>query len=158
LDHTVEGAVITFFEITAIKRAQRAEQEANVIRGLAAVVQDSQDAVTVLDLQGRTLAWNAGAQRIYGWTEPEALSTNLRERLPDPIRTEELSTVRRLSVGADLCLHETERLARVGSVVRIWLPASALLDGVGRIYAIATTERERAPSEPGPCKGRDNHV
>jgi two-component system CheB/CheR fusion protein len=158
LDGTVEGAVITFFEITTLKRAQRAEQEANVIRGLAAVVRDSQDAVTVLDLQGRTLAWNAGAQRIYGWTETEALATNLRDRLPESIRTEEMSTVRRLSVGADLRLHGTERLARDGSIVPISLTASALLDTEGRIYAIATTERERPASALGACEEGNNHV
>jgi len=158
LDDTVEGAVITFFEITALKRAQRAEQEANVIRGLAAVVRDSQDAVTVLDLQGRTLAWNAGAQRLYGWTETEALATNLRDRLPEPIRTEELSTVRRLSAGPDLRLHGTERFARDGSIVAITLTASALLDAEGRIYAIATTERERTPSAPATGEEGSSHV
>jgi two-component system CheB/CheR fusion protein len=158
LDNAVEGAVITFFEITAIKRAQRAEQEANVIRGLAAVVRDSQDAVTVLDLQGQTLAWNAGAQRLYGWTETEALATNLRDRLPEHIRTEELSTVRLLSAGAELRLHGTERFARDGSIVPISLTASALLDAEGRMYAIATTERERTTSVPATGKEGSSHA
>ena len=41
---------------------------------LAAVVRDSNDAVTMMDFEGRVLAWNPEAERIYGWSEAEALS------------------------------------------------------------------------------------
>jgi two-component system CheB/CheR fusion protein len=46
------------------------------------VVRDASDAITVQDLEGRTLAWNPGAQRLYGWTEAQALQMNVRERIP----------------------------------------------------------------------------
>jgi PAS domain S-box-containing protein len=37
------------------------------------MVRDAHDAVTVQDLDGRILAWNPGAVRMYGWSEAEAL-------------------------------------------------------------------------------------
>jgi two-component system CheB/CheR fusion protein len=49
---------------------------------LAVVVRDASDAITVQDLEGRITAWNPGAQRLYGWSEDEALQMNVRDRIP----------------------------------------------------------------------------
>ena len=43
------------------------------LRRLAVILKDSNDAITVLDLHGNYLAWNKGAEKIYGYTEEEAL-------------------------------------------------------------------------------------
>jgi two-component system CheB/CheR fusion protein len=158
LEDTNDGAVITFFEITAMKKAQQSARDAEEIRGLASVLRDSHDAVTVFDLEGRTLGWNAGAQRMYGWTESDVLTMNLSDRLPASSSQDELAVMRRLSLEADLKLHRTERIARDGTVVPICLTASPLLDADGQIYAIATTERARAlpttgESQKGLCDG-----
>lgn len=59
---------------------------ANDLLRLAVVVRDAHDAITVQDLDGRTLAWNPGAVRLYGWSEAQALQTNARERIPESLR------------------------------------------------------------------------
>ena len=82
LDNVIEGAVITFVDITEMKRAQEALRKANDLLRLAVVVRDAHDAITVQDLDGRILAWNPGAVRMYGWSEAEALADE-RPR-PDP--------------------------------------------------------------------------
>jgi PAS domain-containing protein len=56
LDNVIEGAVITFVDITEVKRSQDALQNAKDLNRLAVVVCDSSDAVTVQDLDGRILA------------------------------------------------------------------------------------------------------
>jgi two-component system CheB/CheR fusion protein len=53
----IEGAVITFTEITETKKAQAALRESEALRRLAAVVRDAYDAVLVQDLEGRIIAW-----------------------------------------------------------------------------------------------------
>ena len=71
--------------------------QANRLARLAVVVRDATDAITVQDLDGNTLAWNPGAQRMFGWTEAQALTMNVRERIPPGLRDEALSRVRQLS-------------------------------------------------------------
>jgi PAS domain S-box-containing protein len=43
----------------------------------AALLDKTQDAFTVLDLEGKILFWNKGAERLYGWTRPDALGQNI---------------------------------------------------------------------------------
>jgi two-component system CheB/CheR fusion protein len=141
LENVIEGAVLAFTEITEMKRAQEALREVNVLRRLAAVVRDAQDAITVHDLEGRILAWNPGAQRMYGWSEAEALAMNIRDMTPKDLRQKALAEMARLSRGEVLETYRTQRLAKDGRVVEVWMTATALVDSTGAAYAVATTER-----------------
>ena len=44
--------------------------------------------IIVQDLDGRILAWNPAAERMYGWSEPEALTMNIRDLIPEELREE----------------------------------------------------------------------
>jgi two-component system, chemotaxis family, CheB/CheR fusion protein len=140
-ENVIEGAVITFTEITASKRAQAALQEAQALRRLAIVVRDAYDAITMQDLIGNILAWNPGAIRLYGWSEAEALAMNIRALIPPGIPEPEQDIVRRLIRAEMLEPIRTQRLTKDGRIVEILLIATALVDEAGQIYAIATTER-----------------
>ena len=82
LENVIEGAVITFFDITEMKKAREALQDSETLRRLAVVMRDSRDAILVQDLDGRILCWNPGATRLYGWSEAEALDDE--HSRPDP--------------------------------------------------------------------------
>jgi len=45
----------------------------------AALLDQTQDAILVQDLEGRILFWNKGAERMYGWTSHEAVGRNVGE-------------------------------------------------------------------------------
>ena len=60
LENIIEGAVITFVDITEMKRVQQALREVNALRRLAVVLRDANDAITVQDMEGCILAWNPG--------------------------------------------------------------------------------------------------
>ena len=137
LDNVIEGAVITFVEITEMVRAR----QANDLLRLAIVVRDAQDAILVQDVTGRITAWNAGAVRMYGWSEAEALAMNNIDRIPEPLRAKALNRVDQLSQGQVLDHCITHRIAKDGSILEISLTSTALADDMGRMYAIATTER-----------------
>jgi two-component system CheB/CheR fusion protein len=139
LDNVIEGVVITFVDITDLRTAAAA------LARLAVVVRDSHDAITVQDLEGRTIAWNPGAVRMYGWSEQEALLLNVCDRIPPALRDEALSSNLRLARSEILKPFHTQRIARDGEVVEITMTATALLNEAGEIYAIATTERLTRP-------------
>ncbi len=140
-ENVIEGAVITFNEVTALKLAQAAVLESNALRNLAGAVRDALDAITVQDLTGRILAWNPGASRMYGWTEAEALGMNVRALIPEAEREQALAVVHRLSKAEVLQPYRTQRLAKTGQLVEITLTATALVNGSGAVYAVSTTER-----------------
>ena len=142
LENVIEGAVITFFDISEIKRTREALQKANEQLRLAAVViHDAHDAVVLQDMEGRILAWNPAAERMYGWSESEAQQMNIRELIPEGLREEDLQRVQQLSKKAVLEPYHTQRVAKDGTVVEVWLTATALVDEAGQVYAITTTER-----------------
>jgi two-component system CheB/CheR fusion protein len=142
LENVIEGAVITFTEITEMKKAQAALREAEAARRLAVVVRDSRDAITVQDLEGRILAWNPGAERIYGWSEAEALTMNILDLIQEGQRQDALAVVRQQGRAEVLEPYRMQRIAKDGRIVEIWLTATTLVNGAGDVYAIATTERE----------------
>jgi two-component system CheB/CheR fusion protein len=142
LENVIEGAVITFTEITEMKKVQAALREAEALRRQAVVMRDAHDAVTVQDLEGRILAWNPGAERMYGWNEAEALAMNIRDLVPEGQRQEALAVVRQQGQAGVLEPYRTQRIAKDGRIVEIWLTATALVNDSGDVYAIATTERK----------------
>ena len=135
LDNVVEGAVITFTDITELKRTTDA------MRRLAVVVRDSRDAVIVYDLAGQVLAWNAAAERLYGWTETEALQKNIKDLLPATNQPAALATIERLRNAEVLAPMRAQRVTKDGKTLTIALTASALVNEAGAVYAISTTER-----------------
>ena len=142
LDNVIEGAVITFVEISVLRRTQDELREANQqLLRMAVVVRDANDAITVIDLSGRILAWNPAATRIYGWTEAEALQLSNVDRVPAAERQNIAARLRELIQARTLVPYRDQRLTKDGEVIDVWITATALLNEHGEVYAVATTER-----------------
>ena len=142
LENVIEGAVITFTEITELKKARAALRESEALLRLAVVVRDAHDAITVQDMEGRILAWNPGAERMYGWSEAEALAMNICDMVPEGARQEALAVLRDQSRAGVIEPYHMQRITKDNRIVDIWLTATALMNASGGVYAIATTERE----------------
>ena len=141
LENIIEGAVITFVDITAIVRARTALRDSNELLRLAIVIRDARDAVIVRNLEGRIIAWNPGATRMYGWNESEALAMNVRDCIPPAESELEFARMKQLCLDRVLQPYQTKRLTKSGEVVPISMIATALVDESDQIYAISTTER-----------------
>ena len=150
LENVIEGAVITFVDITERKQMEIAlrDSEARLaadhesLRRMAIIVQDSNDAITVQGFDGRILAWNRGAARMYGWSEAEALGMNIVETLPQDRRDEYRSFMHRLESGEAIESFETQRVTKDGRILNVWLTVTRLINDAGTITSLATTERD----------------
>ncbi len=120
---------------------QRKQDDANRGR-LASVVADSNDAITIQNLDGRITAWNKGAHAMYGYTEAEALQMNIRDTVPEDRREQALDLLRQAETGELVASLETQRRTKDGRILDVWLTTTKLLDEQGKITAIATTERD----------------
>ena len=140
LDNVIEGAVITFTEISVMKKAQAALRDSEALRRLAIVVRDARQAILVQDMTGRILAWNPWAEKLYGWDEADALAMNIRDMMPENGREEALDAVRKLCQNGFLHPIRQQRLTKDGRTINVSLLASALVNDEEKTYAIATTE------------------
>jgi PAS domain-containing protein len=66
-DGNIVGAVNCFQDVTQRRRADDAALR------LAAIVESSDDAIVGTDLEGIITSWNAGAERIFGYTAEEVV-------------------------------------------------------------------------------------
>ena len=141
LHNVIEGAVISFVNISEMIQARIALDKAKDLLRLAVVVRDAHDAVTVQSMTGQILAWNPGAVRMYGWSEVEALRLNVRDTIPQELREQALATLKQLSQAEILAPYLTQRMNKQGAILKVSVISTALINESGDVYAIATTER-----------------
>jgi two-component system cell cycle sensor histidine kinase/response regulator CckA len=105
-------------------------------------VRDSNDAITIQDFEGRITAWNRGAERMYGYGEAEALAMNIERLTVSDKVAEQKDFVRRLLAGEAVTSLETQRVAKDGRVLDVWMTVTKLVDEAGKPIGIASTERD----------------
>jgi two-component system, chemotaxis family, CheB/CheR fusion protein len=147
LENRIEGVVITFQDITGLKQLEQLLKEKEQLRLLAMVVRESGDAYVIQDLDGKILAWNRGAERLYGWTEKEALGQNIRLIIPESNRGEYEHQLKNILEGEKVEAFEAPRLTQEGRYLEVWVLPTRLTDEEGRIIAVAAHERELGPTE-----------
>ncbi|MBC7660667.1 MAG: PAS domain S-box protein [Chitinophagaceae bacterium] len=111
-------------------------------RRMATVIQDSNDAITFQDLEGNILAWNRGAELMYGYSEAEALSKNIVDTVPTEYQEEARQFLASLKRGELVPNLETKRRTKDGRIIDVWLTNTKLTDDKGLLTGIATTERD----------------
>ncbi len=115
---------------------------------LAAIVQSSEDAIVSKTLQGIVLTWNAGAERIYGYTAEEAIGQPMLIVLPEDRIAEESQILDRITRGEQVEHFDTTRRRKNGELIDVSLTISPIFDKGGRIIGVShiarnTTERRR---------------
>ena len=132
----VIGIASTERDIT--KRKREAEEASRMVT----VVRDSNDAITIQDLEGHITAWNHGAELMYGYGEAEALEMSIG-RLTAPGKIEEQREfTRRLLAGEAVTSLETQRVTKDGHILDVWMTVTKLVDNAGNVIGIASTERD----------------
>lgn len=118
------------------------KQMENELRLLAAVVRNSNDAITVQDLDGNIISWNLGAERMYGYSSAEALKLNVSRIIPEHKQKEMPSLIEKLKKGGKIDCFETLRLTQDCRLLHISLTATLLRDETGKPSAVTITERD----------------
>jgi two-component system, chemotaxis family, CheB/CheR fusion protein len=135
-DSRIAGVILVCVDITEIRKSLESTTR------LATVVRDSNDAVLVQDLTGSICAWNARAERLYGYAEDEALRMNIQQVIPKEAKDAHNQLVQRVLRGDFIAPAKAIRVTKDGRAIPVLLTASLLVDAAGKPKAIATTERE----------------
>ncbi len=100
---------------------------------LAAIVECSEDAIFSKDLNGIITTWNKSAERLYGYSEEEAVGKHINLIVPRELHEEARLLLREVAQGKVAKRHETVRVKKDGSRIYISLVLSPVRDGAGNI-------------------------
>jgi PAS domain S-box-containing protein len=132
----------------AVTRELRAAQERRVKQQteaarahLAAIVQSCDDAIVGQTLDGTVLSWNAGAERLYGYTALEMIGHSFSKLVPQD-RPRELSQIFAvLARGERLDDFETVRVGKGGEMIEVLVTVSPIRDEEGRVTGASSIAR-----------------
>lgn len=120
---------------------ERSEEE-ELRSHLAAVVESSDDAIITKTLQGIITTWNAGAQKIFGYTANEVIGKPVTILMPPDRVDEEPGILARLRNGQKIDHYETVRMRKDGTLLDISLSVSPMRDSTGRVIGAAKIARD----------------
>jgi PAS domain S-box-containing protein len=109
---------------------------------LAAIVASSDDAIVSKTLEGRILSWNAGAERIFGYTAAEAIGQPITLIIPPEHLAEEKRILDRVSHGNRVDHFDTIRITKDGRRIPISLTISPVRDSRGVIIGASKVARD----------------
>jgi len=109
---------------------------------LAAVVENSDDAIITKNLNGIITGWNKGAERIFGYTAEETIGKPVSMLIPVERQNEEPDILARLRRGQRIDHYETVRQRKDGSLLNISLTVSPVRDSSGQIIGASKIARD----------------
>lgn len=112
---------------------------------LAALVESSEDAIVSKTLDGIVLTWNQAARRIFGYDAEEMIGQSIRKLIPDDRQSEEDHILSRVLAGDRVSSFLTQRLRKDGSIVRVSITVSPILDAAGAIVGASKIARDAGP-------------
>ncbi len=124
--------------------------EAGVL--LAAIVNSSDDAIVSKNLDGIITSWNAGAERIFGYSAGEAVGRPVLMLVPADRKAEEPQILARLRRGERIEHFETIRVRKNGEHFPVSLTISPIKNAAGVVVGASKiardiTELKRAMAE-----------
>src|SRR5207302_10251214 len=109
---------------------------------LAAIVDSSDDPIISSDLDGVILTWNAGAERLFGYSAEEVKGCSITLLLPNDQPLEEPEILRKVKRGERLQNYETVRVHKDGRLISVSLTISPIREGGGIIVGASGIVRD----------------
>ena len=109
---------------------------------LAAIVEDTDDAIWSKTLDGVIMTWNKAAERMYGYRADEVIGNKISVLLPPERPDEEDKILERLRRGERLEHFETTRRTKDERTLHVSLTISPVHDSEGKVIAASTIARD----------------
>jgi PAS domain S-box-containing protein len=131
-----DGIAVFFRDVSNRKRAESSRAQ------LAAIVESSDDAIIGQSVEGLIVSWNAAAERLYGYTEAEAIGRSFGMLFPIERSHELVPILDRVQKGERVNHFETKQQTRDGAPVDVSLTISPVQTKDLRLVGISITARD----------------
>ena len=135
-DNRLAGVVLIFRDISERRRSELA------LAQLGAIVESSEDAIVGKNLDGVITNWNAGAERVFGYSAEEAIGRNITMLIPPDRLSEETIILQKLRRGEPVEHYETVRMTKDGRQIFISLSVSPIKNKAGEVVGAAKIARD----------------
>jgi PAS domain S-box-containing protein len=110
---------------------------------LAAIVESSEDAIIGKTLDGTIVSWNAGAERLYGYSATDMIGRSITALIPGERQQHELGgLLEQVGRGDAVTHYETERITKDGGRREVSLTVSPIRDRSGAVVGASTIARD----------------
>lgn len=133
---TVTGILKIARDVTLRQKAEETQ------RRLASIINFSDDAIVSKNLEGIITSWNAGAEKIFGYSQDEVIGKPITIIIPREKLHEEPEILRKIGSGEYIHHYVTDRVRKDGSIVHISLTVSPIKDSNGRVTGISKIARD----------------
>jgi PAS domain S-box-containing protein len=119
-------------------------QDPHLLIGAAlsmAIIEHADDAVIAMRLDGTIMTWNAGAERVFGYTAAEMIAGPISRLFPPDRLQEEGELIARLALGKTISHFATRRLRKDGACIDVSVTLSPVRDASGKIVAVSKFAR-----------------
>jgi PAS domain S-box-containing protein len=125
--------------IRDITQRKRSEE---LVSYLAAIVENSDDAIIGKSLDGTIISWNSGAERLYGYTAEEVIGRPIALLVP-PDRADELGWIMKgLRRGKHIEHYETTRVHKDGHRIDVSVTVSPVKNTAGAVVGASVIARD----------------
>jgi len=138
-DSTILALLIAPFVAWLEVRRRRAEAEA---ARLAAIVEYAEDAVIGCTLEGIITSWNAGAERLVGYSRPEVVGQTPEFLIPPEGLPAVAQLLERVARGERISKYRMVVKSQSGKPLDISVSLSAVWDAHGSVCGIAIVARD----------------
>jgi PAS domain S-box-containing protein len=122
---------------------------------LDAIIESADDAIVSKTLDGIITSWNPAAERIFGFTEEEAVGQPILIIIPEDHHDEEKEILRRIRAGDRVEHFETIRQRKDGSLVDISLTISPIKGPDGTIIGASKIARDISARRQAEARARE---
>ena len=135
-----KGKIIGISKIARDISEQKEAFEKQAI--LASIVDSSDDAIVSKTLDGIITSWNNAAQKMFGYSEEEAIGKHISLIIPHERIHEEAVIIENIRNGIKIEHFETIRVTKEGREINISLAVSPIRDKSGKIVGASKIARD----------------
>ncbi len=132
------GAVAQAFQI--MERKIKANFQ-NIESLFELIVENSNDAIVTIDLEGNIISWNLGAEKIYGYSFEEVKGKSISLLAPDELKNEFKKVIKKIKEENAMFQIETKRVAKDGRVLDIDLNINPIIDHNSKCIGISSISK-----------------
>ncbi|HEX7535861.1 MAG TPA: PAS domain S-box protein [Dermatophilaceae bacterium] len=141
-DGVIVGSSAVARDVTEQRRAFEIAQR------MAAIIEDSDDAIISGSLDGSVTSWNPAAERLYGYSAEEIVGKSAEFLTPEDQMGEIKAVLAKIKDGQHVEHLETKRVRKDGTVFPVSLTVSPVRDADGAIVGTSVIHRDMSVSKP----------
>jgi len=138
-------------DITLLKRAKELREQ------LASIVENTEDAILGVQLDGTISLWNKAASRVFGYSEAEIIGEHLSIIIPPDYKAEADYVLEKIKRGETLNNFETKRVKKNGETFEVSLTVSPIRDDDGNVTGVSSIARD-ITEQKGLLKEKENLI